>query len=1068
MTLLTLSRRSLVYHARTHLGAILGAAVSAAVLIGALVVGDSVRESLKQMALSRLGKIDQAIASNDRLFTTTLATNLGGAGVLQLPGTAVNGDGTARANQVQVLGVDSEFWKLAPAPQNFRLPPDGVIINEALARHLQAQTNDAILIRIQKPSQLSQDAPLAKSEDQTAAMRMNVDRILSDAEFGRFGLAASQIPPFNVFVDRSVLEKRAGTTNKANLLLVAGGADSNKLRKLITPEDVELNFRTTPDKQQIEVRSTRVFLDPSVKEAALAAGSNPHPILTYFVNRFRLGERITPYSMVTAMGKDLADDEMIINQWLADDLSAKLGDQIEVSFFVVGPMRRLVEQTATFKVKQIVPLEGRYADPTLMPDFPGLTDADNCRDWDTGFPIKTDAIRDKDEKYWDDHRGTPKAFINLARGQQLWSNRFGDLTAIRWDAATNTNIAAAVLDKLNPASVGLKFEPLRAQALEASSQGQDFGQLFLSFSFFLIVAALMLMTLLFGFSIEQRSVEMGTLLAIGLSPKQVRRLLFFEGAGLAIIGTLLGALGGIRYAKALLAGLSTIWKSAVGTSALQAHVLPQTVIAGAIASILVATGTVWWSIRREGKRPARELLASSVGGEEIPSARGKLSVVFLGLGLAGALALVGFGLVNRDNINPGLFFGAGGLLLIAAISAGTIWMRKQTSTTKITLPSLNALGLRNIARRRKRSRAVLILLSAGAFIVASIGVFRLDSDKDATAKDSGTGGFAFIGETSGPIVHDLNSREGREFYSLPSKATNFSVIPFRVRAGDDASCLNLNKAQKPRLLGVDGELLTKRGAFKFSNAADWSALNSDASAGIPAIGDAASIQWALKAKIGDTIDYEDERGRSFKIKLVGAVANSILQGNLIISEKHFIERFPTEAGYRMFLIDAPSNEAEQVGRELTRALQDYGLQLTRTTDRLAAFNAVQNTYISTFQVLGGLGLLLGSFGLGVVVLRNVFERRGELALLQAVGFTPRRVRKLILGEHATLMAAGLLIGALAAIVAVLPQLLQARGALPLVSLVVTLGGVVVFGLAATWFATSLALRGNLLESLRNE
>jgi putative ABC transport system permease protein len=202
--------------------------------------------------------------------------------------------------------------------------------------------------------------------------------------------------------------------------------------------------------------------------------------------------------------------------------------------------------------------------------------------------------------------------------------------------------------------------------------------------------------------------------------------------------------------------------------------------------------------------------------------------------------------------------------------------------------------------------------------------------------------------------------------------------------------------------------------------------------------------------------------------LVGAIENSILQGNLIISEENFIERFPNEAGYRMFLIDGPSNVADEAGKELTRALQDYGLQLTRATDRLAAFNAVQNTYINTFQVLGGLGLLLGSFGLGVVVLRNVFERRGELALLQAVGFTPNRVRRLILGEHATLMALGLMIGAAAAIIAVLPQLLQTHGALPLLSLGATLLGVVVFGLAATWFATSLALRGNLLESLRSE
>jgi ABC-type lipoprotein release transport system permease subunit len=398
-------------------------------------------------------------------------------------------------------------------------------------------------------------------------------------------------------------------------------------------------------------------------------------------------------------------------------------------------------------------------------------------------------------------------------------------------------------------------------------------------------------------------------------------------------------------------------------------------------------------------------------------------------------------------------------------------MRRQTEIASETLPSLRALGTRNLARRRKRSRAVLILLGCGAFVVAAVGAFRLDSNSSANDRGSGTGGFAFIGETALPIVQDLNTPPGREFYNLNSKSiTNLHFIPFRVRAGDDASCLNLNKAQKPRLLGVNPELLRDRFQFaqKLMRGDEWNALDFEGIDAVPAIGDANSIQWALKAKLGDTIDYENERGRKFKIKLVGAIQNSILQGNLIISEKNFIEHFPNESGYRMFLIDAPSNVAEEAGSDLTRALQDYGLQLTRTTDRLAAFNAVQNTYINTFQVLGGLGLLLGSFGLGVVVLRNVFERRAELALLQAVGFTPDRVRRLILGEHATLMAAGLMIGAAAAVIAVLPQLLQTHGALPLLSLAVTLLGVVVFGLAATWFATSLALRGNLLESLRSE
>jgi ABC-type antimicrobial peptide transport system permease subunit len=1095
MNLLTLSRRSLFHHARSHLGAILGSAVAAAVLIGALVVGDSVRESLKEMALARLGKVDSAIASNDRLFTRTLGTNIArqsrtqAATVLLLPGTAVNGDSSMRANQIQVLGVDDDFWKLAPTPQTFLIPPDGALINEALARQLQAQVGDSVVLRVQKPSQLSQDAPLAKAEDHTVALRVNVERVLKDAEFGRFGLQASQIPPFNAFVNRDTLERRAGVTNKANLLLFPGGRDPSFLNETIqkawSPADAEIQFEITPEKNAVELRSSRVFVDPAVVEASQKIGG-AQALLTYFVNELRVGERATPYSMVTAMGNDLAPDEITINQWLAEDLAAKAGDSITLKYYVLGAMRRMEERSANFKIKNIVPIGGIAADRTLMPDYPGMTDAKNCRDWDTGFPIKTDNIRDKDEDYWHKFRGTPKAFISLARGQELWSNRFGNVTALRWPVPTNAAPEAAlksveqrVMSALPPPNVGLKFEPLRAQALAASAQGQDFGELFLSFSFFLIVAALMLMTLLFGFSIEQRAVEIGTMLAIGLSPKQVRRLLLFEGAGLAIVGTFIGVLGGVIYAKAMLAGLSTIWKSAVGTTALRAHISPGTILIGSISSVIVAVGALAWSIRKEAKRPARELLSSEVesdGGDFGHSRRqGRIAPLTAAIGILGALALTAAGLASKQRADAGIFFGAGTLLIIGGIAGATWWMRRQTERASIALPSIGALAARNIARRRKRSRAVMILLGAGAFIVAAVGVFRLDSNADVGNRKSGTGGFAWIGESSLPIVQDLNSQSGRDFYGLSSKAVaQLHFVPFRVRAGDDASCLNLNKAQKPRLFGVDPALLQQINPFSFTGSsgdpnAKWGALSLGSDSQIvPAIGDANSIQWALHARVGDTIDYEDERGGKFKVKLVGAIENSILQGSLIISEKNFIERFPTESGYRMFLIDAPSNEAEQTGKELTRALQDYGFQLTRATDRLAAFNAVQNTYINTFQVLGGLGLLLGSFGLGVVVMRNVFERRGELAVLQAIGFTPRRIRQLILGEHAALMAAGLMIGAAAAVIAVLPQLVQSHGALPLLSLGATLLGVVIFGLGATWFATSLALRGNLLESLRAE
>src|SRR5207253_1477869 len=146
---------------------------------------------------------------------------------------------------------------------------------------------------------------------------------------------------------------------------------------------------------------------------------------------------------------------------------------------------------------------------------------------------------------------------------KMWSNRFGNLTSVRYPATeTRDALAAKVLSHLKPEEIGLQFQPVREQALAASSQAQDFGGLFIGFSFFLIIAALLLMSLLFRFSLEQRGVEIGTLLALGFTPKQVRKSLLFEGFVIALFASVIGLLGGILYAKAMLWALSTIWRQA--------------------------------------------------------------------------------------------------------------------------------------------------------------------------------------------------------------------------------------------------------------------------------------------------------------------------------------------------------------------------------------------------------------------------------------------------------------------------------------------------------------------------
>ena len=796
--------------------------------------------------------------------------------------------------------------------------------------------------------------------------------------------------------------------------------------------------------------------------------------------------------MVTAVGApytpaDLKDDEIVLNEWLAEDLGVKPGDSVNLAYYRVDAGTRLIEHTNSFRVRSIVPLQGLYADKTLMPEFPGLAKAESTRDWDAGFDL-VHPIRDKDEAYWKQWRGTPKAYISLAAGQKIWANRFGDLTAIRWFVPTNAPATPLWKEKhdqllagLDPRDAGLVWQPIRESALKAATSGQDFGGLFIGFSFFLIVSALLLTSMLFQFGLEQRATETGILLAIGWTPRQVRGLLFREGLLLAVVGSVLGAVLGAWYAKGVIWGLSTLWKDAVAGAGIQFHLTSGTLVLGILLSIVVAAGTLWVSLRRQADQPARQLL--NQGAHDLSAAPGQVarwirSGAWISTGIG--LLLTGLAALRRDT-NPELFFGAGALWLIAALLWVRLWLANsgRPQGASAVVRSLPALAMRGLTRRPSRSLGTIALLASAAFLIVAVAANRLDATRNAAVRSSGTGGFALWGESTLPVLQDLNTLKGQEFYGLePADLKGVSFVGFRVRDGDDASCLNLNRAQRPRLLGVNPSALADRGAFTFTkvlaglNPQDgWRILSAPlppSASGvpeIPAIGDANSIQWALGKKIGDTLDYLDERGQPFKIRLVGAVANSILQGNLIVAESDLVRLFPSESGHRVLLIDAPG-VSQPLSAALSRALQDVGLELTPTIRRLNRFNSVQNTYLNTFQVLGGLGLLLGSIGLGVVVVRNVFERRGELALMQAVGFEAGQLRRLLLTEHVALLLLGVGLGTGAAALAVLPAVGTPGSGIPWASLALTLMAVVLNGLVWTVIAVTRALRGRLLEGLR--
>ncbi len=1109
MSFWTLIWRGLVFHARSHAGTLLGVAVGSAILTGALLVGDSVRASLRQLALQRLGKVTVALAGGDRFFRSELADRLGlgykpvAAPVMQLDATVATPDEKGRANGVQLLGVDERFWRLAAVEPEFPSPAeDEVLLNARLMRQLGVRPGDVVIVRASRPSSLSRETPLSPQEDSSLSLRLTVAAEVAADAMGSFGLRPTQLPAMNAFVHLGTLQKRLEMEGRANVIVAGGeGVDLATVKEGLERSwdlpDAELELRVLEDRGVLELRSSRVFLEPVVAGAAAELSEGSQPILTMFVNSLRHGDGSTPYSMVCAadlefMPSGMATNEIVLNDWTAEDLGAVVGDEVEVRYYALTTARRLEERSAMFKVRAVVPLAGPAGDPELMPMFPGVEKAESTRDWDPTLPVSMSEIRPKDEKYWEEHKGTPKAFVSLAAGQALWSNRFGDLTAVRFpgDAGNlqqeKERRAAALKEALGPGGFGMAFQPVREQALASANQSQDFGGLFIGFSFFLIVAALLLVSLLFQFGVERRAEETGTLLALGLSPKQVRRLWLGEALGVAIAGSVLGMALGVGYAQLMIRGLATLWRDAVGTSALAYYGSGSTLIAGTLGGVVVALVTIWLALRKQAHQPARLLLAGEAFAEDTDGGasqargqgrRGGLAMVLLGGGLLLAVQAV----VRGETTSAGTFFGAGSMALLGGMAGAGWWLTKLRVTESGRELTLVSLGVRNAGRRRGRSLSIVGLLASGCFLVAAIGVFRLDAVRDASQRSAGTGGFALVGEATFPVIQDLNTEDGLDFYALEAgDLQGATIVPLRVRDGDEASCLNLNRARTPRLLGVEAEALASRGAFTFAKVMEgadrsegWRLLlksgrDAATDAPVPAVGDLNSILWAMGRKVGDVLDYTDEQGRTFKVQLVGAVANSILQGSLLIDEKAFLERFPSEPGFRMFLVDAEPDKAAAVRETLTKGLSAAGVEFNSAAERLNGFNAVQNTYLGTFQLLGGLGVVLGSFGLGVVVLRNVLERRGELALMLAVGFERGAIGRVVLVEHAGLLLAGLFLGVGAALLAVLPSVLSPTGELPFTGLGLTLGAVLVSGWIWTWLATRAALRGRLLDGLRNE
>ena len=298
MTRRRLLARSLLHFRALHAAVALGVGVGTAVLAGALIVGSSVRESLRGLTLDRLGEIDFA-AVGERYFRETATDAFAGTGraasAVLVRGSAEHAESGARASKVRIHGVDAEFWAFyeMDAPE---IGNREIVLNRRLAAELGAEEGDDLLLRFQTDALIPAESVMGRKGDNVRLLRLKVVSILDNTGPGRFGLSPQQQLPYNSFVSKPVLQRALEQSGRANALFVGGGTleEARAIwQESFAPQDARLVIRALPEGKGALVESERVVLGAAaattIAGAAEASGWHSREVLTYLANTLETG-----------------------------------------------------------------------------------------------------------------------------------------------------------------------------------------------------------------------------------------------------------------------------------------------------------------------------------------------------------------------------------------------------------------------------------------------------------------------------------------------------------------------------------------------------------------------------------------------------------------------------------------------------------------------------------------------------------------------------------------------------------------------------------------------------------
>ena len=971
---MNLLQKNIAYYKRYYKLIAFATIVTIAVIVGSLTVGNSVRTTLTKRVTERLGNTETIVFSRNSFVEKEILNNslLGNARGILLSNGFVSVSG--KLLPIMVWGVD-----------DLEIPAGSAKVNPALFDELQLNIGDDIVLRLPATG-LVPSGSLFVTDNYTTSLRLSLNGKVEVAESGNLNLKNEQTIPLNLFVNYTELTTALEIENKVNLILSPKHISTEDFNTIWEYQFSGMAMQIT--KHGAEITSDRIFIQAAAAEAICRNNPRAGRLFSYLVNSIETKNNAIPYSFATAVEGCLENDEIILSDYAANRLPAKIGDTLMLTYYTSQDLKTLSTDTLKCCVKEIVPLALLHADSTLSANFPGLSNVESCTDWSSDLPINMKLITQEDEDYWERYRNTPKAIVAYRAVADGWGNAYGNATAIRFDT-TEVNMTG-----LTSEMFGIQLIYPKEMGMYAAKNGVDFSSLFLALGFFIILSAMLLMLVPLSEMLEQRKNETLLLSAIGYPSKRIIRLYWKESLPIVLFSSLVGVLAGLLYTLVVVWLLGNVWKGATHTDGFALYPNITTMLICLLSGVIISLLLIQYTLTRSLKSIRRKTKTRT------HSLSGKLIFAIISTILIIALICVNVATMQSST----LFIVVGILVLLAFALWGDYWIcRNGSPLSEKSFDTYKRLWA-SIFADRKQAMLSFFTLAMGVFIVFSVGLNR-KGFADSSQLKTGTGGYALWCESSVPIYHNITTSQGREKLALQNLPDSTEVVQFLRYSADDASCLNLNKVINPSVLGVDMKML-KNSDFRITQSLYdceqdevFEKIKSKTDALYPVLVDETVLTWGLMLKLGDTLFYEGENGKQIAVLLAGTLSNSIFQGNILMDKQLFSEIWSDITGSEIALLKIPEHEISTTQTLLSQALNNYGVKVTPTSARLKEFYSVTDTYLTIFLTLGGIGLLIGILSFVIIVRKNLASRGKEITMYRVLGYPKTRINKMLYIEN---------------------------------------------------------------------